>query len=289
MTVGMTAGVLSPTALAGKVALVTGAARGIGRAIALEMARAGADVAINDLDPGQPAEEVAGQIRAEGRRVSIHQADVANRASVEAMFDQIETLYGQVDILINNAGMQVWEPFLDITEGPLQRILDVDLKGVIYCSQVAARRMVAQGIRGRVINISSVHAVYSIKSAAVYDAAKAGVMRLTMTAALELAPHGITLNAIGPGWMDTPLAQPFIGTPEGPRGDKRDHPHGARGPSGGGGHALRLPGLGGRCLHHRRIHRDRRWLYPRTIAGPIGRGIAALVLSKQEPAVPDHS
>lgn len=207
--------VLAPTALAGKVALVTGAARGIGRAIALELARAGADVAINDLDPGAPAEGVAAEIRAVGRRASIHRADVADRASVEAMFDAVEAIHGRVDILINNAGMQIWEPFLEITEGPLQRILDVDLKGVIYCSQSAARRMVARGIRGRVVNISSVHAVYSIRTASVYDAAKAAVLRLTMTAALEMAPHGITLNAIGPGWMDTPMAAPFIGTPEG--------------------------------------------------------------------------
>ncbi len=215
MAESTTAGVLTPTALAGKVALVTGAARGIGRAIALELARAGADVALNDVDPGEAAEEVASRIHTLGRRASVHQADVSDRASVEAMFEQVDALYGQVDILINNAGVQVWEPFLEITEGPLQHILDVDLKGVIYCSQAAARRMVARGIQGRIINISSVHAVYSIKTAAVYDAAKAGVMRLTMTAALELAPHGVTLNAVGPGWMDTPLAAPFIGTPEG--------------------------------------------------------------------------
>lgn len=206
--------VLRSDALSGKVALVTGAARGIGRAIALELARAGADVALNDVDPGEAAGEVVAAIEALGHRASVHQADVADRAAVEAMVDAVAARYGRLDILVNNAGMQIWEPFLDISGGPLDRILDVDLKGIVLCGQAAARRMVRQGTGGRIVNISSVHAVYSFQTAAVYDAAKAGVLRLSATMALELAPHKITVNAIGPGWMDTPLNEAFLRTPE---------------------------------------------------------------------------
>ena len=206
--------VLKEDALAGKVALVTGAARGIGRAIALELAHVGATVALKDLDPGEEGQTVAREIAALGRQVSIHQADVSNRVQVEAMMQTIVEQYGHIDILINNAGMQIWEPFLEITDAVIQRTLDVDLKGVILCGQAAARQMVQQGNGGRIVNISSVHAVYSIKTAAVYDAAKAGVKRLTATMALELAEHGITVNAIAPGWMDTPLAAPFLSTRE---------------------------------------------------------------------------
>ncbi len=215
MDAALTSRVLRADTLNGKVALVTGAARGIGRAIALQLAHAGADIALNDLDPAQPGEEVAADIRALGRRASIHRADVSRRADVDAMIDAVVDAYGRLDIVVNNAGVQVWEPFLEVTDGPLERILDVDLKGVVYCSQASAWRMVRQSSGGRIVNISSVHAVSSFRTAAIYDAAKAAVVRLTATMALELAPHGITANSIGPGWMETPLAAPFLATPEG--------------------------------------------------------------------------
>ncbi len=206
--------VLRADALAGKVALVTGAARGIGRGIALELAYAGAHVALNDLNPFDEAEELRQTILTLGQQVSVHQADVSDHAAVEAMVRAVVERYGRLDILINNAGMQLWEPFLQISDTVVDRTLNVDLKGVIYCGQAAARQMVRQGTGGRIINISSVHAVYSIKTAAVYDAAKAAVKRLTATMALELAEHRITVNAIAPGWVDTPLNRPFLSTPE---------------------------------------------------------------------------
>jgi glucose 1-dehydrogenase len=201
-------------ALAGSVALVTGAARGIGRGVALELARAGADVAINDLDPGQDAEEVAGQITALGRRATIYAVDVADRTAVEAMIEAVEAAFGQLDILVNNAGLNIWEPFLEVSDQGLDRILDVDFKGVVYCARAAARRMVQRGSTGRIINISSVHAVSSWPNSAIYDGVKAGVLRLTATMALELARHGITVNAIGPGWIETPLNRQFLRTAE---------------------------------------------------------------------------
>lgn len=211
---GVSRRVLTQDALSGKVALITGAVRGIGRGIALELANAGADIALNDLNPGEEAHGVMQEIAATGREVSVHQADVADRRSVEAMVQAVVEQHGRLDILINNAGMQQWEPFLEITDVALERTLDVDLKGVILCGQAAARQMVQQGEGGRIVNLSSVHAVYSIKTAAVYDAAKAGVRRLTATMALELAEHGITVNAIAPGWIDTPMNIPLLDTPE---------------------------------------------------------------------------
>ncbi len=206
--------ILQEDALAGKVALVTGAARGIGRAIALELAYAGATVALNDLDLGEPGQSLLQTITASGSQASLHQADISQSAAVEAMVTAVVEQHGRLDILINNAGMQLWQPFLEITEPVIQRTLDVDLKGVILCGQAAARQMVRQGGGGRIVNISSVHAVYSIKTAAVYDAAKAGVKRLTATMALELAEYGITINAIAPGWIDTSMAEPLLRTPE---------------------------------------------------------------------------
>jgi NAD(P)-dependent dehydrogenase (short-subunit alcohol dehydrogenase family) len=201
-------------ALAGSVALVTGAARGIGRGVALELARAGADVVINDVNPGSDARDVAAQIAALGRRVRVHAADVADCLAVEAMIETVEEAFGQLDILVNNAGLNVWEPFLEVSDAGLDRILDVDLKGVVYCARAAARQMVRRGITGRIVNISSVHAVSSWPRCAIYDAAKAAVLRLTATMALELAGHGITVNAIGPGWIETPLNQQFLRTAE---------------------------------------------------------------------------
>jgi glucose 1-dehydrogenase len=109
--------------------------------------------------------------------------------------------------------MNIWEPFLEITEDAMRRILDVDLVGTIYCAQAAGRAMVRRGQGGKIINISSVHAVMSFPTAAIYDAAKAGVARLTATIALELAEHHINVNAIGPGWIETPLSEPFLRDP----------------------------------------------------------------------------
>jgi NAD(P)-dependent dehydrogenase (short-subunit alcohol dehydrogenase family) len=204
--------VLTAKALAGKAALVTGAARGIGRAIALELARAGADVAINDVHIGDEGRQVARSIEALGRRSSIHQADVADRTAVEAMVEAVVQYHGRLDIMVNNAGVVVFEPFLELTDAGLERTLGVDLKGVIYGAQAAARHMVRQGSGGRIVNISSVHAIRSRRTAAIYDAAKSGVVRLTATMALELAAHGITANAIGPGWIETSINAALLRT-----------------------------------------------------------------------------
>ncbi|MGH2389546.1 MAG: SDR family NAD(P)-dependent oxidoreductase, partial [Chloroflexota bacterium] len=204
--------VLAPDALAGKVAWVTGATRGIGQATAVELARAGAAVALNDIDDN--AKETVRLIEDLGRPVSFHQGDVSSRASVEATVDAVARTHGRLDCLVANAGISVPQSFLEITDEVMQRTLDINLRGVILCGQAAARQMVRQGEGGQIVNISSIHAVSSFRGFAVYDAAKAGVMRLTATMAADLAEHGITVNAIGPGWMLTPMNASAYDTPE---------------------------------------------------------------------------
>ena len=204
--------VLMPNALAGKVALVTGATRGIGQAAAAELARAGAVVALNDIDGA--AEETTRLIQDIGRPVSFHQGDVSSRADMEAVVAGVVRTHGRLDCLIANAGISVPQRFLEITDEVMQRTLDINLRGVILCGQIAARQMALQGNGGQIVNISSIHAVASFRGFAVYDAAKAGVMRLTATMAADLAEHRITVNAIGPGWTLTPLNAPHYDTPE---------------------------------------------------------------------------
>jgi glucose 1-dehydrogenase len=207
-------GVLAGDALARKVGLVTGAAKGIGRGAALALAHAGADVAINDITLDHHADTTAASVGALGRRATLHQADVSQRDAVERMVAEVVAAHGRLDILVSNAGIHLPRPFLEITDDVMQREIDVDLKGVILCGQAAARQMVRQGGGGAIVNISSIHAIDSYRHAAIYDACKAGVLRLTATMALELAEHRIRVNAIGPGWVDTPLNTAALDTPE---------------------------------------------------------------------------
>lgn len=207
-------GVLAGDALAGKVALVTGAAKGIGRGVALALAHAGADLAINDMTLDSHAQATAGAVGALGRRATLHQADVSQRAAVEQMVAEVVSAHGKLDILVSNAGIHLPRPFLEIVEAEMDRQIGVLLKGVIHCGQAAARQMVRQGSGGAIVHISSIHAIDSFREAAVYDACKAGVLRLTATMAAELALYGIRVNAIGPGWVDTPLNAEALNTPE---------------------------------------------------------------------------
>src|ERR1041384_8827941 len=134
--------------LKGKVALITGASRGIGRGIAEVFAEEGADVAVNYVANGQAAEDVAAWIRCKGRRAMTVQGDVANRAEVEAMFDQVWKELGPIDILVNNAGIETIVPFLDLTDDQWTRLVDVNLRGEWLCSQVFCKRAIAEGRKG---------------------------------------------------------------------------------------------------------------------------------------------
>lgn len=189
---------------AGKTALVTGAGRGIGRTIAVALAREGADVALNYQAAHAGAEEAAAEIRQLGRRAITVAADVSRGDQVEAMIRRVATEFGQIDLLINNAAMFSPAPLFDVTEELWDRILDVNLKGTFLCAQAAARRMLAQG-GGVIVNLTSgggLSPYPGYDTSVAYASSKAGVIMLTRRLALELAP-AIRVNAVAPGMIDS--------------------------------------------------------------------------------------
>ena len=190
--------------LSGKVALVTGAARGIGRGVALELARAGADVCVNHRAPGPAVAEVVAGIQALGRQAFPVQADVSDRTAVERMVEECTKSLGPVDILVANAVTSVRQTLLETREADLRRTLDVSLLGTFHAFQVVARQMVARGAKGVLIYISSPHAHLPFKGAIDYNVSKAGGQQLALSAANELMWYGIRVNLIEPGWTDTP-------------------------------------------------------------------------------------
>jgi NAD(P)-dependent dehydrogenase (short-subunit alcohol dehydrogenase family) len=197
--------------LAGKVALVTGAQEGIGKAIALAYGREGASVVINYLDSQTAADETTSQIRALGQRAVSIAGDVAQAADVRRLVEAGERL-GGIDILVNNAGIFPRVEFLDMTEAQWDKVLDVNLKGTFLCTQAVAQQLVRRGRGGAVINLASGAAFRSSPRGVHYVASKAGIVGVTRATALELAPYRVRVNAIAPGITDT--AQPRYGMSE---------------------------------------------------------------------------
>lgn len=190
--------------LEGKKALVTGASRGIGREVALELARQGADVAINFSGSEAKANEVVDEIKALGRKAFAVQCDVANSESVTSMIKEVIEQFDRVDILVNNAGITRDNLLMRMKEDEWDSVINTNLKGVFLCTKAVTRQMMKQR-SGRIINMASIVGVSGNAGQANYVAAKAGVIGLTKTTAKELASRGITVNAIAPGFISTDM------------------------------------------------------------------------------------
>lgn len=192
---------MTATALKDRIAIVTGGARGLGRACADALAAEGARVVIADILDDQ-AKSAAAEVG--GGAISVR-CDVSNPEDVVALFDRVESKLGVAQILINNAGIAISGDFLSLGLDQFRKVIDVNLIGTFIVTQRAAKAMVAKGIKGSIVNMSSINAVVAIPTIASYCASKGGVSQLTKAAALALAPHGIRVNAVGPGSIMTDM------------------------------------------------------------------------------------
>jgi NAD(P)-dependent dehydrogenase (short-subunit alcohol dehydrogenase family) len=202
-----------------RVALVTGARRGIGQGIALALAQAGAKVVVTDVDQTD-CQKVVDQIRESGQTGLALKVDVSKKSEVEEAVQKTIKEFNKIDILVNNAGIAQFKPFLELTEEEWDRTLDINLKGMFLCCQAVAREM-AKNKYGRIINIASIasgQVGVGFLNIAHYCASKGGVTALTEALALELAPLGINVNAIGPGVIETPMTKDLLSDPKSKEG-----------------------------------------------------------------------
>jgi glucose 1-dehydrogenase len=207
--------------LRGQKALVTGASSGIGKAVAVALGRAGADVAINYVSGPEDAEAVAAEVRLCGSQAMIFRADVSREEEVQAMFKAVCDQWGTVDILVNNAGIQKDSAFHEMTLAQWQKVIDVNLTGQFLCAREAVREFRRRGVRkevscaaGKIICISSVHEVIPWAGHVNYAASKGGVMLMMKSISQEVAPWRIRVNSIGPGAIRTPINTEAWGRPE---------------------------------------------------------------------------
>ncbi|TFE02726.1 3-oxoacyl-[acyl-carrier-protein] reductase [Jeotgalibacillus salarius] len=190
--------------LEGKTAIVTGASRGIGRSIAIELAKNGANVVVNYSGSEEKAKETAKEVEASGVRALVIRADVSNADDVQAMLKETIGEFGSIDILVNNAGITKDNLLMRMKEEEWDQVMDINLKGVFLTTKAAARPMMKQR-KGKIINVSSIVGVMGNAGQANYVASKAGVIGLTKTSAKELAARGINVNAVAPGFIETDM------------------------------------------------------------------------------------
>lgn len=192
---------------ANKVAIVTGGGGEIGRATALRLAREGASIAVADL---KDADLVAAEITSNGGQAIGLPTDVSQRAAVEAMVNATIARFGRLDVACNIAGVALYAPLLEASDENWETTMNINLKGVFYCTQIVARAMVAAGTKGAIVNMASTNGIVGEFGMTSYNASKFGVVGLTMTAAIELAPHGIRVNAAAPGMIGTKLSRAVL-------------------------------------------------------------------------------
>jgi NAD(P)-dependent dehydrogenase (short-subunit alcohol dehydrogenase family) len=227
--------------LAGKVAVVTGAAQGIGLACAEAFAREGAKVLLTDLNENAGRHEVR-RLRDAGFEAGFAACDVSRKDQVEAAMDAAVNEFGRLDVLVANAGIVHAAEFLDLEEKDFDRVIAVNLKGIFLAGQAAARRMVKLGSGGSIVNMSSVNAVMAIPNQVPYVVSKGGINQLTKVMALALAAHRIRVNGIGPGTILTELAKTAVlGKPRGGAQDPVAHASQAHGRAGGSGPGSPFP------------------------------------------------
>jgi 3-oxoacyl-[acyl-carrier protein] reductase len=190
----------------GKVALVTGSGRGIGKAIALKLAEAGATLVINDVGDSAPAEQTVAEIKNLNRQAIVGMADASSSVEVNRMVETAIATFGKVNILVNNAGITRDQLTMKMTDEEWDKVLAIDLKSVFLCTRAVLRPMLKQR-SGRIISMSSVVGIIGNAGQANYAAAKAGIIGFTRTIAKEVASRGITVNAVAPGFIDTPMTQ----------------------------------------------------------------------------------
>ena len=195
-----------------RIAIVTGAGSGNGRGIALRFAEEGARVVAADVDI-ETARETAALVSDAGGEALAVRADVSRREQVAAMVEAASERYGGVDILVNNAGVETLVPLLDLEESEWDRVVATNLKGAFLCGQIAARAMVSAGTAGAIVNIASINAKIALSGQAHYTSSKGGLVMLTKSMALDLAPHGIRVNAVGPGVIETRMTERSLSDP----------------------------------------------------------------------------
>jgi glucose 1-dehydrogenase len=199
--------------LLGKVAIVTGGNSGIGKAIALGLAREGASIVIDYVAHPEATEALEREIAALGDTAIGVDADVSRVAELQSLIDAAVAKFGRVDIMVNNAGVETRTSVLDTTEDQYDKVLAINLKSAFFGTQIAAKQMIAQGGGGRIINITSVHEDWPMPGNTAYCLAKGGMRMLTRTAGVELAPHGIRVVGVGPGAVATPINVATMGDP----------------------------------------------------------------------------